>query len=370
MLLLRIILVLSLLLPGFANATPFYGFNTEDEGHPLTQEERLLNIGTPPRTIINYREELRNNINELASFARKRNRDFIIIVHEGEELLYKSNWEYQLEAYNKARRRGFNVADPTFLRDIRRSSPDRPPEVGTTPRFFLRNINALAVNNAFCGDREPVRQGIRDRIRIISIDRCKNGDAFDEAVQEAGGSNTLFYGFIRPDMAFRRIRNQPIIGENVRNIFTINDASNISFLIDDSLYREKFDMIEDILNSNFDIVVIRPFFRGTDPFTREEIHSMKLKKSGPKRLIIAMQNITEANDNHYYWNPRWTVNNPSWIRRASFIDNNAVIVEYWNEAWKNIMSRFFRGIVDSGYDGAFLTGLQNHKYFERMTPLE
>ena len=34
------------------------------------------------------------------------------------------------------------------------------------------------------------------------------------------------------------------------------------------------------------------------------------------------------------------------------------------------MSRYFKGIVDSGYDGAFLTGLENHRYFEQQTPLE
>ncbi len=34
------------------------------------------------------------------------------------------------------------------------------------------------------------------------------------------------------------------------------------------------------------------------------------------------------------------------------------------------MSRYFQGVIKSGYDGAFLTGLENHRYFENLTPLE
>ena len=370
MLLLKLISASVLFLAFNANAVPLYGFNTQNEGHPLTHEEQILGIKIPPKTILNYREALRNNINELASFAKKRNKDFIIIVHEGEELLYKSDWEYQLESYNLARKKGINVEDQTFLRNLKSSSPDLAPEVGTTPRYYLKNIQALAINNAFCEEHKPINKAIQDQIRIISIDKCENSDAYDEAIQEASGSNVLFYGFIKPDSAFKKIKNQPIIGENVKNIFTINDANNINMLIDDSLYKEKFDMINDIILSNYDVVIIRPFFRGTDAFTKDEINSMKLKKSGPKRLIIALQNITEASDNHFYWNPKWIIGNPSWLRRASFVDNNAVIVEFWNEAWKKIMSKFFKGIVETGYDGAFLTGLQNHRYFENQTPLE
>ena len=42
----------------------------------------------------------------------------------------------------------------------------------------------------------------------------------------------------------------------------------------------------------------------------------------------------------------------------------------WNENWKKVSGLYFKGIVDSGYDGAFLTGLENHVYFEKQTPLE
>ena len=70
------------------------------------------------------------------------------------------------------------------------------------------------------------------------------------------------------------------------------------------------------------------------------------------------------------WRDSWQIDKPPWLARASFTDSDAVITEYWDENWKKVSGLYFKGIVDSGYDGAFLTGLENHVYFEKQTPLE
>ena len=154
------------------------------------------------------------------------------------------------------------------------------------------------------------------------------------------------------------------------SIYKVADAANISFFIDDSLYDDKERFLQDIRDSNYDIVVIEPFFRHQEPLSREDVDSLKFKKNGAKRLIFAKMNVSEANRRDYYWRNGWQIDKTPWLARASFTDSDAVITEYWNENWKKVSGLYFKGIVDSGYDGAFLTGLENHVYFEKQTPLE
>lgn len=344
-----------------------YGF---DSANPYTFEEEILDIRVPPEVIINYRQKMRDNVIALANYAQAENKNFIIISHDGEDLLHKSLWEYHLEGYNEARKKGINAADPAFLANLKNHDPEREPIAGSQSSQYIRKLNGMVVNNRFCGNTTVSPHLKNSGLKVISIDNCKTEDAYDEAIMNSVGLNYLLYGFVKPENAFKKIYKQPIINENANNIFSLKDAKNISFLIDDSQYGDKEKFLQDIRNSNYDIVVIEPFFQHKTPFSPEDINSLKFKKNGTKRLIIAKMNVSEARDDDYYWKDNWKLDNPSWLVRPSFVDKNAIITEYWNNDWKKIIGKYFKGIVDSGFDGAFLTGIQNHRYFEKQTPLE
>ena len=47
-----------------------------------------------------------------------------------------------------------------------------------------------------------------------------------------------------------------------------------------------------------------------------------------------------------------------------------IITKYWHPEWKKIISRYFKDIINEGFDGVFFTGIENYKYFEDQTPLE
>ena len=144
---------------------------------------------------------------------------------------------------------------------------------------------------------------------------------------------------------------------------------NTLFLLDSSRYKDKNSYLRDISASNFDMIVISPFFRG-QPLTKEEINQLKFKKNGAQRKIIAAINISETDPYKYYWRKEWKIGSPQWLKRRSFVDKEGIIVEYWSEEWQKILSNYFKGIVDLEFDGAFITGLDNYQYFEQQTPLE
>lgn len=344
-----------------------YGFN---DSNPETQEEKILNMGIPPQEIPNYRDLMRQNISILAKYAKAQNPDFQIMLHEGEPLLEKSLWEYHLEGYNKARAKNINASDPSFLAKLKNFTISEKNNAGTRAESFRRQVDAVAFNNLYCSPRKIESNIKKLPLTFMGISYCPNVATFDAAAELSVQDHVPLYAFIQKSQAFKNILKQPIINENAHNIFKLSEAENISFLLDDSKYNNKFNMIKDIRNSNYDVVVINPLFHGKTPFFKEEIDSLKFKKNGARRLIIAEQNISEANSNAYYWQDTWEIDSPSWLRRNSFSSDNTIITEYWNEDWQKIISAYFKSIVFSDYDGVFFTGLENHQYFEKLTPLE
>lgn len=341
------------------------GLSGFTSANPYTREEEILDVNVAPKHIVNYRNQMRNNVIMLSRYAKGRNADFEIMVHDGRELMKKGLWEYHLDGYNNARKQGFDASDPSFLAKLRDMKPEEET-VGTNAREYMKNIDAVVLNNYFCSKQDFAPS---DKLKLISIDNCASEEAFDEAIQDSVGRNALMYGFANPQYAFKDTRHQVIINENAVNINSLGEAQNILFLLDSSLYQDRFSYLQDIRNSNFDVVVISPFYKG-EPLTPDEVHSLKFKKNGTLRRVIAAFNISETDDGKYYWKPGWKIGSPSWLKRLSFVDPQGIIVEYWTPEWQKIISNYFKGIVDTGFDGAFLTGLENHQYFEKQTPLE
>ena len=80
-----------LLIPGvfFLCSQAWAGLSGFTSANPYTREEEILKIDTPPVNIPNYRQEMRDNVTMLSDYAKGRNPDFEIIVHDVRELLKK-----------------------------------------------------------------------------------------------------------------------------------------------------------------------------------------------------------------------------------------------------------------------------------------
>ena len=346
-----------LLSTNFANAG-LYGFSS---ANPYTLEEEILQISIPPLSIKNYRQEMRDNITILSNYAKQRNQNFQVITHEGQDLLQKGLWEFHLDGYNQARQSDLDIEDPTFL--TRLNQKTLPDFITNTPKSkkYIKSLNAIAINNVFCNNTSlPKNTGLK----VINIESCNS----KQALQNSLDNNMIFYN-AKNNKDFNTTKYYNI-NENAKNVFTINDAKNINIILDEQKYNNKESFIKDIRNTNFDTIIINPLFHDKVPFTAKEIHSMKFKKNGTQRLVLAQMNISEANQNLYYWDKYNKVSTPAWIKRASFVDKDNFIVEYWNQEWKDIISKHLKGIVDTNYDGVFFTGLNNYDYFEKQTPLD
>lgn len=341
-----------------------YGFN---HFNPYTKKERNLSLEEVPISLQNYRALMRDNLLMLIRYARQQNPDFKIIVHEGQDLLNKSLWEYSREGYNRARISP-DADDKYFL--FHNRYLDTEPETNTDAYEYLHSIDAIAVNNIYCGVETINPIALKHRLVAISIEQCANQEALDNATVAAMVDKRSIYGFTDLSSAFKTIGNYNIINDSAKNIYTFSDAQNILILNDDSNYKNQQDLVDDLAKTNYDIIIIKPLFDYTQRFSVDNLRKLRFKKNGSKRLLIAEFNVSEAHPREYYWLDNWHIGSPDWLKRKSFSSRDGIIVKYWQNEWKKIISRYFKDLLNEGFDGVFFTGVENYRYYERQNPLE
>jgi uncharacterized protein (TIGR01370 family) len=88
------------------------------------------------------------------------------------------------------------------------------------------------------------------------------------------------------------------------------------------------------------------------------------------RTVVGYVNVAVTDDARYYWNPAWTNNGhdtgtpdgdaPSWLQGATPINfdgipgQDALIVKFWEQGWKDIVIAQAVNLVSRGYSGVFL----------------
>lgn len=363
--LLAVILTLALINGASAG---LYGF----ANFPRTSvaENKPIDFFPPPKHIKNYADLMRQNLIMLVDYARAQKPDFQVIVHESPELLSNGSWEYNLDGYNEVRTKGKLAQDPYFLNTEIFKSLNLEPPAGSLAQIYHDKINGLALNNLFCSPQNEERFAHSSHFKIISLDYCLSADDFNQAIRQAVANQALIYGFTNLETAFTDIKNQPIVNESAENITKVLPAQNILIVDDDSTYESKESFINDLRDTGFDIIIIPSQFHREIAYSLDEINSLKFKKNGVQRIVLAAFNVTEANPHEYYWKKSWQQGNPTWLIAPSTTTKNALIAAYWQPEWQHVISRHMKDIVKSDFDGVFFTGIENYQYFAKQTPLE
>lgn len=363
--LLAVIFTLALIMEASAGLYGFSKFPQEK-----TAEDKLLDSVPPPRQIMNYADLMRQNLIMLIDYARAQKPNFQVIVHESPELLSKGSWEYNLDGYNEVRAKGKLAQDPTFLNNELFKNINLDPPAGSLAQKYRDKINGLALNNLFCSPQNEEKFAQTSHFKIISFDYCRSTDDFNQAISQAVANQAIIYGFTNLENAFTDIKNQPIINESAENITQVLPAQNILVVDDDSTYESKEALINDLRDTGFDIIVIPSQFHREVAYSLDEIYSLKFKKNGAQRIVLAELNVSEANPDEYYWKKYWQAGNPSWLVEPSTTTKDSLIAAYWKPEWQQIISRHMKDIVKSDFDGVFFSGSENYQYFAKQTPLE
>ena len=298
-----------------------------------------------------YAQQMRNFVESISSYAASIDSSFIIIVEDAPELVTTTG------------------------------SQTAPVDTD-----YVNALDALAQTGLFYGGTTIDRatsDAERNRLQAY-LDLAQDEGAeimvTDFATTEANIENAYdlsddagYIAFVADHTELDDIPllPDPINNRNALNIDRLSQTQNFLNLIDTRLYSTRQDLVNDIVDTDYDVIVIDFFFNGLE-YTADQINDLKFKDNGRRRLLIATMNIGEAEDNRYYWESFWPTNPPEWLGDAVPDNEYGYYVEYWDPEWQDIIfgnddSYLFR-IIDAGFDGVYLKSVDVYEYFEDLDP--
>ncbi len=154
--------------------------------------------------------------------------------------------------------------------------------------------------------------------------------------------------------------------ENPKSVLSMLDAKNFLYLGDTSGFGRQDEFAMKIHDTNYDIIAVN-IMHGRTPLSRQAIETLKYKKIGSKRLVLAHVDIGSAAAYDYYWQNGWREGSPVWISGNHKENTDRYYVQYWRPEWQSIIfgstNSYIYGLIAQGFDGVILTGLDAYKYF-------
>jgi cysteinyl-tRNA synthetase, unknown class len=299
---------------------------------------------------IDFRQEMRNLVQEISTDARGRDADFIVIPQNGVPLLSTTEEASgPLATAYVAAISGVSQEDLYYGYD----KDDK-----ATP----------AAENAFT--RAFLDKGKAAGLSVLVTDYCSTRSNMDDsyAQNEAAG----YVSMAADQRNLDAIPAYPAapFHENADTITQLSQARNYLYLINPTNYSTHQAYIDAVRATNYDLLLMDLYGADEAAFTASEVESLRQKANGGRRLVICYMSIGEAEDYRFYWDKSWKYGNPEWLRKENTKWKGNNKVWYWDAEWKKIIygqpGSYLTKILDAGYDGVFLDIIDGYEYFEGL----
>ncbi len=313
------------------------------------------NVG---RALIDHREEMRGFIQRIADYARAQKNGFAVVARDAGELIIK--------------------------RDV------QDEKIISPARTFIRSIDGVMFDGVFAGyqmiGKEPpaeiqattferIGRAKQSGLNVLSMEFATAPQAIDNIYRNAMDKGIVASVVHRATPDLTEIPPYPKRpnAENPNNILALKDVKNFIYLSDPAAFGRQDQFALKIHDNNFDMVIVDPF-SGRAPLSKAAVETLKYKKLGARRMVLARMDIGTAASYRYYWQPNWREGNPRWIAAPYPGDPDRFFVEYWNPAWQNVIfgnpQSFLFGLIAQGYDGVLLEGMRSYLVYEGNIELD
>ncbi|MTI88188.1 MAG: hypothetical protein FH748_09490 [Balneolaceae bacterium] len=296
-----------------------------------------------PEEPIDYRQEMRFFVQEIAEYSRDQHSSFIIIPQNGHELVI-NNKGPALEYLNAIS----GLAQESLFYGY----PDDNQSATSENTNYLLNL---------------LNVGHEANLPIFVTDYCSTAykiySSFSQNQQQG------FISFAAPQRELHVIPDipDPLPNQNDDDIHKLSEVNNFLYLLNKKGYETKKAFIQAIQETNYDLIIIDAYYR-EKMFSPEDIEQLKIKKNGGKRLVVSYLSIGEAEDYRPYWHQEWTENPPEWLVAENPDWEGNYKVKYWQPQWKQIITgnveSYNQKILDAGFDGVYLDIIDAFNYFE------
>lgn len=294
-----------------------------------------------------YRQEMRNFVQNIGSYARNIAPNFIVIPQNGQELLTENG-------------EGTGIPVTTYINAIN--------GVGREDLFYGYTadnvLTPISARNYILPFLDIAKS---NDVKVLVIDYCSSCAFVDSSYTWNAGK-----GYISFAASHRDLDNVPAyptepFNVNTENISSIGGAKNFLYLINPGAYATKAEFLADLQSTDYDVLIIDAFF-DTSQLSFNENESLKRKKNGATRLVISYMSIGEAENYRYYWQESWASNPPSWLAEENTDWPGNYKVRYWDKGWQDIIlgndASYTKRILSAGFDGVYLDIIDAFEYFE------
>ena len=302
-----------------------------------------------PDPEIDYRDEMRSFVTELADYARGFSAGFIVIAQNGPELLTTDGEaDGPLSTDYAVALDGLGQEHPFYGQDAYNTATKKNDR-----NYYLDFL-----------DRAE-----SEGIEVLVTDYCNVPALVLDAYARSANRGYIHFAAPNPSYDLDSIPVFPgaPFGANDDAIETLADARNFLYVIDSEPFGSPAGFVAAVQATNYDILIMDPFHDGT-AFTADQIAAIHTKANGGTRLVIAYVNVGAAENWRYYWDNQWETGDPEWIDEEYEGYPDEHWVRYWDSEWKDIVfgndTSYVKRVLDAGFDGVYLDNILAFEFFE------
>lgn len=320
---------------------------------PASEAETDGQLGVGLR---DYREDMRHFVQAIAEYARAQRPGFFVLAQDGLELLVKR--EILDETQTAPARTYMRTLDGQIVRGVYYGVPEFGEPTEERRQEFILPL---------------AEQAKAARLPILGVDFAREPEIVRDAFRKMSAQG--FVPYIAPGRGLDMNRLPAYARSpwniNPNSILTPRDARNFLYLRDSSGFGRQDEFALTIHGTNFDMVIV-DVYHGRTPLSPRAIETMRYKKLGSKRPVLAYVNIGFADAAAFYWQSSWDAGNPYWIGDPLPGEPDRYRVDFWRPEWQTYIygntQSYIYGLIDLGFDGAVLDGLDAFYFFEGELP--
>jgi cysteinyl-tRNA synthetase, unknown class len=296
-------------------------------------------------TDTDYRQYMRDFVQDISSYAKGLDTNFIIIPQNGHDLLTTDG-----DATGSIATNYIAAIDGVGREDLNYGYDNDDEATPTTEQTQMTAFMDIAENNS---------------IEVLVTDYCSTQANVDNSYQENNSND--YISFAADERDLNNIPDYPATPYNVNtdNITSLASAKNFLYLLDTDNYATVNDFSTAVAATNYDLLITDLYFQGEDMLTAANVTALKSKANSGSRLVIAYMSIGEAEDYRYYWEDNSTA---TWVKEENPDWEGNYKVEYWSSGWQDIIfgnnDSYLKKVLDAGFDGVYLDIIDAFEYFE------
>jgi len=323
------------------------------QGRAISPDEKPASVTASTGPLFEPRKEMRKLIQEISAFARRYRRDFTVITQNGLALLTKSDSGDETQALPA--RSYMQSIDGVLQEALFYGLPEMDKPTTKDRRDALLKLAGVGKQNG---------------LKVLTLDYAKTPKAVDAAYRLGRAKGLV--SFVAPAVgleinAVPRYPRHPA-NANSTSIISLKSIENFLYIRDSSAFGRQDEFAMKLHDNNFDAVVVDIFHRTGEPLSKRAVETLKFKKLGARRLVLAYLNIGAAESHRSYWKSHWGEGSPPWISAAYPGNADKYFVQYWHPEWRQIITgntdSYVYGIVKQGFDGVVLDDVDAYRYFE------